>query len=137
MIQFTINRHLLKHDYHWMKHNYQSYNTGSLFISDLSCISDRGIYCIIDKYKTIEEIPADALVFIHEKVEYQIIMTEKINKTDVFYLKKMLFKRLDVLSQIQNKKEQNQTINDILKLTITKGQIEFQSMSINAIEVLF
>jgi hypothetical protein len=137
MIQFTINRHLLKHDCHWMKHNYQSYNTGHLFISHQSCISDRGIYCIIDKHKTIEEIPADALVFIYQKVEYEIIMTEKINKTHVFYFKKMPFKRLDVLSQIQNKKEVNQTINDILKLTITKGQIEFQSMSINAIEVLF
>ena len=137
MIQFILNKHLIKKVYPWIKQNYKSNDTVYLSIDKPSCISDNGIHCIMDNHNAAEEIPMDALMLPYENFEYEIIMTENIGKTDVMYLKKIPFNRLEILSQIQKKANKKNGAKDILKITINNGNIQFKNITISEIEPLF
>jgi hypothetical protein len=137
MIQFILNKDLLIKEYPWIKHNYKSNNMVYLFISKQSCLHANGINCTIDNHNTTEEIPMEALMLPYENFEYEIIMTENLGKTDVMYLKKSPFNRLDILSQIQNKAATKNGAKDVLKITIKNGSIQFKQIAISDIEPLF
>ena len=137
MIQFILNKHLLKREYAWLGHDYQMNNSVHLYLSKKSCIGINGLYCVIDRYNIIEEIPLEALTLPYENLEYELFLSEKAGKTDTLYLKQPPFNKLELLTNIQNKAQQNNDIKDILKITITNGSIEFQTISISEIEPLF
>ena len=102
-----------------------------------SCLHTNGISCTIDNHNTTEEIPMEALMLPYENFEYEIIMTENLGKTDVMYLKKSPFNRLDILSQIQKKVATKNDAKDVLKITIKNGSIQFKQIAISDIEPLF
>ena len=137
MIQFILNKDLLIKEYPWIKHNYKSNNMVYLFISKQSCLHTNGINCTIDNHNTTEEIPMEALMLPYENFEYEIIMKENLGKTDVMYLKKSPFNRLDILSQIQKKVATKNDAKDVLKITIKNGSIQFKQIAISDIEPLF
>ena len=137
MIQFILNKDLLIKEYPWIKHNYKSNNMVYLFISKQSCLQTNGINCTIDNHNTTEEIPMEALMLPYENFEYEIIMTEKFGKTDVMYLKKTPFNRLEILSQIQKPANKKNGAKDVIKITINNGNIQFKNITISEIEPLF
>jgi len=146
-IQLTLAKDIFKKDYRWLDRDFKKGEHVNLHNgSNYGCISKNGIACGTDENDCFFELPVTALSITHEGKEFGIFMTEQKMGHQLFYCKEFPIDHMDLLTKTQSNvhlidskmsKPDYKTENQILKVMIKNGKVEYELGQLEDVAPLF
>jgi hypothetical protein len=146
-LKLTIIKDILKKDYKWLSRDFKSGEQVYLYTgSTHGCISKNGLACTLDEGDSFFELPTTVLGLKYEDKEFGIFMTEQNLGYQLFYCKELPIDHMDLLTKTQSNvhlidskksKPDYKTENQILKVKIKNGKIEYELSQLEDVVPLF
>jgi hypothetical protein len=146
-IKLTLNKDVLKKDHHWLRRDFKK---GEQFIMYIGythgCIGKTGIACSTTGKLPFFELPANHLSFTYEEKEFGIFMKERGWNFRTYYCKEFPMDPMELLTKIQSNvhlidskkiKPDYKTENQILKVKIRNGKVEYELGQLEDVVPLF
>ena len=140
-LKLKLSKNISKKEFKWLKRDFKKgelvyLHTGETY----GCIGKNGLACTLDGNLPFFELPAGVLSIDYQDKEYGIFMTEEGAGYSELYAKEFPFNHMDLLTEIQNSKPDNDDDSDsnqLLKVTIINSAVLLQLIRINEIKPLF